>query len=133
MSGFINEDGFPVKPILIGTAAAVAVAVVILCAICGILTVIQTVSPSLLPYLALIADAGGIFCGGYIAAALNKSRGLILGLVCGFLMFVILFFAGLCAGGTVGVLTVLRLVILLVFGIGGGILGVNKKERLRIK
>ena len=133
MSGLMNEDKVPVKAILIGVAVSVAVMLILLCAICGLLVVMGAVPYRLLPYIALIADAGGAFCGTYIAAALHKGRGLILGLICGFILFVIHFFAGLCSGGSVGIATLLRFIVLIVFGILGGIAGVNKKEKLRIK
>jgi len=133
MSGFINERRFPVTAILIGTGIAAAVTLILLFVICGILTFMSSVPYSLLPYLTLIALAGGVFCGGYICAAIAKSRGLIVGLICGSILFVILLFAGLSTGETVGIMTLLRFIVSAVFGILGGIKGVNKKEKLRIK
>lgn len=133
MSGFIKDENFPVKAVLIGTAAGAVIILVILSAICGVLTATSSIPYRLLPYLVLIADAGGALCGAYTAAAIHKSRGLILGLSCGFILFVILFSVGMCSGGTIGLPTLLKAIVLIVFGVLGGILGVNKKERLHIR
>lgn len=133
MSGFMSGERFPLKAILIGTAAALAVTLALLCVICGVMTISSGVPYDILPYILLIADAGGAFCGAYCSAVINKSRGLILGLICGFILFVILFIAGSATGESIGLMTLLRFIVLVVFGILGGIKGVNKKEKLHIK
>ena len=133
MSGFINTQKLPFKPLLIGIAAAIAVILLLMCAVCGIMTFASGVPYHLLPYILLITDAGGAFVGAYIAAALNKSRGLILGAIVGFVLFILLFCAGLSTGQTIGLATLLRFVVLMLFGILGGIKGVNKKEKIHIK
>ncbi len=133
MSGMIKDDRFPLKAILIGTGVSLAVMPALICVICGVMSFSSGVPYSLIPYILLIADAGGAFCGAYCCAAVNKSRGLILGLVCGFILFVIHFIAGLTTGDTVGMMTLLRFAVLMIFGMLGGIKGVNKKERVRIK
>lgn len=133
MSGFIDSGRIPVKPVMIGVAVSIAVTLLLMCLICLIMTFSSVIPYQLLPYVLLIADAGGVFCGAYVCAALNKSKGLILGLVCGFILFIILFIAGLSTGGTISLVTLLRFIVLMVFGTLGGIKGVNKKERIHIK
>lgn len=133
MSGFINEPRFPVRALMIGTAIAVAVMALLLCAVSGLLTMTSGVPYSVLPYILLAVPGCGALVGGYIAAAINKSRGLILGLICGGILFIILFAVGLGTGENIGLMTLLRLLVLTVCGILGGIKGVNKKEKIRIK
>lgn len=133
MSGFIDSGRIPIKLILLGIIVSIAVTLLLMCCICLIMTFSSVIPYQLLPYVLLIADAGGAFCGAYLCASLNKSKGLILGLVCGFIMFIIFFIAGLSTGGSVSLVTLLRFIVLLVFGALGGIRGVNKKERIRIK
>ncbi len=133
MSGFINSRGIPIKQILIGIATALAVTLLLLCVICAVINFASAIPYSLLPYIMLIADAVGGFFGAYVCAAMSKSRGLILGLICGFAVFVIMFIASLSTGETIGLITLLRFIVLIVFGALGGIKGVNKKERLHIK
>lgn len=133
MSGFISTEKMPVKLILIGVATGFTIMLLSTCAICGVMLFMSSVPYQLLPYLMLIADAFGVFVGGYIAAAMHKSRGLILGLIVGVLMFVVIFAVGLSSGEPVGMITLLRLAVLIVFGMLGGIKGVNKREKIRIK
>lgn len=133
MSGMFREGKLPVKAILIGVGSAAVVILLLLCVICGIMTATSAVESAALPYILLIADAAGAFIGAYLGAVINKSSGLIIGLVCGFLLFIILLVIGLGTGETIGILTPLRLIVLLLFGALGGIKGVNKKEKLHIK
>lgn len=133
MSGFINDKKLPLRSILTGIAAAIAAALALTCLIALMMTMTSAVPYESLPYILLAADAAGVFIGAYIAAAIAKSRGLIIGLICGALMFVIFFFIGLNTGETVSIITLLRFFVLMFFGALGGIKGVNKKEKIRIK
>lgn len=133
MSGFINTENMPIKTIVIGVLTSIAIMLAMMCAICGVMLFVSSIPYRLLPYILLIADAVGVFCGGYLAAAMNKCRGLILGLIIGFLVFIIMFAAGLSSGESVGLITFLRLAAVLVFGMFGGVKGVNKKEKIHIK
>ena len=134
MSGFLDtQQKIPLKAILFGIAGSVAVTLLLMCMICGMVLISASVPYSMLPYILLIADAGGVFCGGYLAAAINKSRGLILGGIIGVIMFILLICAGLGTGEAVGWITLLKFFVMTVFGILGGIAGVNKKEKIRIK
>lgn len=133
MFGFISAEKMPVRTILIGAASALAVTLLLMCAICGVMLFVSSVPYDLMPYIMLIADAGGVFFGGYLAASMNKSKGLIMGLMIGLIQFVILFVAGLSTGDTIGLITFIKLAVLLIFGMLGGIKGVNRKEKIRIK
>jgi len=133
MSGFINQDKIPLKAILIGVIGAIIVMLILLCVISALFTYSFAMPEKTLSYIVLIADAAGAFCGAYLCAAVSKSRGLLLGLICGFILFVILFLAGLCSGGSISTLTLIRFVVLMLCGAAGGVTGVNKKERLHIK
>ena len=133
MSGFINEPKFPIKAILIGTAVGAAVMLLLLCAVTGILNMTSGVPYDFLPFILLVADAGAAFVGGYLSAAINKKNGLILGLIVGGILFVVLFVLGLSTGESIGLTTLLKAIVLTVCGMLGGIKGVNKKEKIRIK
>ena len=133
MSGFVDSRKPPIKLILIGTAIAIAVTLVLMCIICIVMQFTSALPYPLLPYILLIADAGGVFCGAYFIGAINKSSGLMLGVLCAIIMFVLLLIAGLSTGETVSILTLIKPIVMIVSGMIGGILGVNKKEKIRIK
>lgn len=122
------------KAVGIGTAVSLGAILLILCLICGILMMMSSIPTDSLPYITLAAVAIGVFPGAYIAAAINGSKGLIVGLLCSGAVFLCLLIIGLCSGSNqLGALTLVRLVIALIFGALGGIKGVNRKEKLHIK
>lgn len=124
----------PVKAVSIGTAASLAVIVIVLCVITGVMMMLPSIPTAALPYIVLVADAVGVLIGGYITAAIAGSKGLILGLICGICVFLILLIIGQLSGNTaIGTVTFIRLGVLALFGILGGIKGVNRKEKLHIK
>ena len=133
MSGFLIDPKIPFKAILIGIGVAVGVTLLMTCAVCGVMTLTSGIPYAAAPYILLIAGSVGIFCGAYCCTAINKSRGMILGLVCGALVFIIFFVASLSTGETITLVTLLRLIVLLIGGMLGGIKGVNKSEKLHIK
>ena len=61
-------------------------------------------------------------------------NGIIIGSVTGFIMFLILFLSGISdIKDGLSIITLLKLVVTIVPGILGGILGVNKKEKIKFK
>lgn len=82
----------------------------------------------------LVVDALGVLFGGYIAARVNKSQGLILGLINGAIILVALLIIGFCmSSDTLTLNTLLKTIVILIFSALGGIKGVNIKEKIRIK
>lgn len=82
--------------------------------------------------LAVIGIA--VFFGTYIAARINKSKGLYLGIANGAIVYIALLSSGFCSGsGTITIFTLLKLITCLIFSILGGIKGVNVKDKIRIK
>ena len=134
MSVFQLNKGGPVRPTVLGVSVAVLIIFLMTCQISAVLLFVPSVPYSALPYIALAADAVGIFVGAYIAASAAKSRGLVTGLICAGAVFILMLIAGFITdGGTLSIITPLKLIVLLVFGALGGIKGVNKKDRIRIK
>ena len=82
----------------------------------------------------LIPDAIGVLAGSYIAARINKSNGLFIGLCNGAIVFLALIISGFCiTPETLTLITLLKAVVILLFSAFGGIKGVNVKEKIRIK
>ena len=107
---------------------------VLLCVVTVVLLASSLLPYEYLSYIMLAVDAIGALFGGYIAARLNKSQGLILGLLNGFILFVGIVISGFCVSGeTITILTLLKAVVIIIFSAIGGIKGVNTKEKLHIK
>lgn len=124
----------PVKAVIIGSAASLVIILVILCLMTGVLLILPTIPKAALPYLVLAADAIGVLVGGYLSAALAGSKGLILGLLCGICVFLCQLVIGLLTfDASFDLITFIRLGVMAVCGMLGGIKGVNRKEKVRIK
>jgi putative membrane protein (TIGR04086 family) len=71
------------------------------------------------------------FVAGFTCSKITKVKGLYSGMICGFIFFLIIF----CAGMTIldsdfSVFTFIKLIACIVCGAVGGIIGLNKKEKL---
>lgn len=131
---FSNDKQQIGKAILIGTIAACITAILLTCVFGFILKMMSGIPYGMIDYVVIGIEGISVLLGAYIACVIVKSRGLIIGAVIGSVSLLIL----LCCGfilpeNNIGLLTVIRCAVLLVCGIIGGIVGVNKKERVKIK
>lgn len=81
---------------------------------------------------AIIASALGAFSSGYICSRINGERGFVLGLVCGLVIFALLFITGIAfvpSGGQS--MAFIKLFAILVGAALGGIIGVNKRKKIK--
>ena len=79
--------------------------------------------------IACVSIAIGAFAGGFAAARLLKSKGMLMGAVTGFLLFILLYVTGAAMHQiNQGTLAFLKLVLALLAGSVGGIAGVNTKH-----
>lgn len=103
------------------------------------ITAVLLTTSALLPYeylayIMLFIEAVSVFFGGYMASRINKSKGLILGLINGIIIFTAITLSGLfTSSATITYITLLKLATILIFSILGGIKGVNIKEKIHIR
>ncbi len=129
----LNNTAF-IKALIIGVVSSVITIAVMLCIITAILTASALLPYEYLEYIMLIPDAIGVLVGSYIAARINKSNGLFIGLCNGAIVFLALIISGFCiTPETLTLITLLKAVVILLFSAFGGIKGVNVKEKIRIK
>lgn len=69
----------------------------------------------------------GSFLSGYLAARRIRERGMMVGALCGLIIFLLLMLASFMSRFDVGLAALIKLVISLVSGAIGGIIGVNAK------
>lgn len=122
------------KAILVGLLLSGAT-IGILLSICSVLFLIAKTLPyDILPYIMIAVCSIGTFVGGYVTSRITKTQGLIWGGSVGLLIFVSLLIAGLCSNtDTIGLVTLIKLFALTLSGGVGGIMAVNKKDKIRIK
>jgi len=80
-----------------------------------------------------ISVAIGSFLSGFFAAKRLTKNGLIIGAICGFLLFILFTLIGVAAFGSApGASTLIRLLIFVTSGAIGGIIGVGNADKRKI-
>jgi putative membrane protein (TIGR04086 family) len=88
----------------------------------------------IIDYVMVAIEGFSVLIGAYIACVIAKSKGLIIGALCGAISLLIVFAVGMSmAKNNIGLLTVIRSAVMLLCGVIGGIMGVNRKDKVRIK
>lgn len=126
------------KRILKGCAIGLLVAAVLCgllsCIFAFVLNMMDGLPYGIIDYVMVGLEGVSVLIGAFIAAAIAKSRGLIVGLLVGAVALLVTFIVGMSLPeNDIGVLTLIRAVVLLLCGALGGIRGVNRKERIRIR
>ena len=92
------------------------------------------ISPAAVVPLTVVSLCISCFVAGFLCGRMTRKNGLIVGIICGFSVFLLFSLVGLLSiGGAIGVLALTKLVLALIFGAIGGILGVNKLTGSRKK
>ena len=137
MHNFMNtldDNKRMIKAVILGAVSSTCILAILLCVTTVILTASSLLPYEYLAYIMLFIEAVSVFFGGYISSRINKSKGLVLGLINGTIIFTAITLSGLIKSSeTVTYLTLLKLVVILIFSVLGGIKGVNIKEKIHIK
>ena len=118
------------KAILVGIIVGSIVCVILLM-VCSLLFVrVKNIPEAVIGPLTIGIAAIGAFLSGYVAVRIVKIKGLIYGMLSGFLLFVILFVAGLViARESLTMMTLIKCILSVLMGGIGGIIGVNKRAK----
>ena len=135
----MNKKNFKIDKKLIKSTVF---GVIIGCLVTMIITLIAAVvflksgkmPGDILGYITLAFLGIGSLAGGYVSARIYKSSGIMCGAAVGVPMFIITFVVGMTSfSGNIGIMLLLKFAVIMLAAIIGGILGVNKKDRIRIK
>ena len=133
MSFFTGDSNKLLKAAALGLILSVVFTGLLSCIFALILDFMSGIPYGIIDYAAVAIEGISVFLGAYIAAAIVKSKGLIVGVICAAALIILTAAISLGSGiADIGVISILRAAVLLICGIGGGILGVNKKERIKI-
>lgn len=84
--------------------------------------------PGLLSFFSLVSLIIGAFVSGFVSVNFKKHHGLLVGCFSGFLIFFVISFVGIVVfKNTFTVFSLVKLLLLILFGALGGIVSVNKK------
>ena len=134
---FMSVSAEP-KRILKGCAIGLLVAAVLCgllsCIFAFVLNMMDGLPYGIIDYVMVAIEGFSVLIGAYIACVIAKSKGLIIGALCGAISLLIVFAVGMSmAKNNIGLLTVIRSAVMLLCGVIGGIMGVNRKDKVRIK
>ncbi|MBQ4105325.1 MAG: TIGR04086 family membrane protein [Clostridia bacterium] len=123
-----------IRALLLGTLSGVATIALLLCIATGVLMISGTLPQKYLVWIAIALCGVATLISGYITSRIIKSNGMLTGAISGIIMFLILLFAGFAGSEeTLTYITLIKLFAFVICGALGGIKGVNKKEKIRIK
>lgn len=115
------------KPIILGTLMGM----VCICALLIIFSFIMLKSghnsSEVLDILSLITLSIGTFVSGYTSGRISKTKGLLYGFFCSIAVFSFIVLGAIVSNGlNISLFSVFKALICMVFGCGGGIVGVNR-------
>lgn len=123
-----------IKSIVIGILCSVMLTMILTCAFGMMLKMMPSIPYGIIDYVMVGIEGFSVLIGAYIACVIAKAKGLIIGAGCGIITLLIVFACGLSiAKNNIGLLSIIRGVIMIICGIIGGVAGVNRKEKVRIK
>ncbi len=116
-----------IRPLLLGVITALLTGGICLLTTAWLMTLLDL--PSFVPTLLSVASAAlGAFMGGMLSARLSGAQGFLMGLTVGLSLFLLVLFIGLLIHRRVQIgFLFIKLAVLLVCGMAGGMIGVNKK------
>ncbi len=118
-----------VRPLLIGTAVGIIACTAVMLLMTLVLQHAEIPRRAVMP-MAVAAAAVGSFLAGLVAARLARQNGLLLGALCGSVLYLLVLAAGLLHYAGVGIgFAAVKAGMMLVAGALGGILGVNRRHR----
>ncbi len=129
-----EETGLLVKlirPVLWGVCVGALTCLLLLLIMAAVMAA-QNVPQTAVTPMAVAAAAAAAFLGGLTSARIAKERGLLVGVLCGLLMYVVVALAGFALLREIrGTYALLKLFVLVGCGAIGGLIGVNTKQSRR--
>ena len=117
------------RSLAVSVVVGVVLTFLILCAFAALMSVRDLPHSAVVP-MSILAVAAGTILSGYCCARILRERGLLWGLCCGTLIFLLTLFCELMLlGQPIGILALYKYIIYAASGMIGGVLGVNKKRK----
>ena len=134
MSGYDHDNRKIIKATAAGISCAIVIDIILTLVFAFIIKMMSGIPYGVIDYVTTAAEGFSILLGAYIAGAIAKGKGLIIGASCGCVMLLIVFACGLStAENDIGIMTPIKCAVIIICGLIGGIAGVNRKEKVRIK
>ncbi len=120
-----------IKGILIGLFVSEIILTVLLSIMAIVMSSTGILNNTVLEIALTVICGIATFFAGFICSKISREKGLVNGLICGGIFFIVLLFTGMIMmDNTFSTFTAVKLTACLLFGAFGGLLGLNKKEKL---
>lgn len=134
MSSFNSENQKFLRSLAVAILSSILLIVILTCLFALMLKMMSGIPSGVTDYVMIGIEGFSVLIGAYIACVISKNKGLMTGAICGGVILLITFACGLSiAENDIGILTLIRSFVLLLCGVIGGIAGVNRKEKVKIK
>ena len=131
VKGKENSMNKGVKAVMFGAVGLVVCTALLLIASFA-LAQMKSVPGSAIGTITMVFGAFGALAGGYIAVRIARCRGMMYGILTGLVLFLVVVIVGVCSSSeSVTIATVIKGIAMLLSGAIGGIVAVNKKQRVR--
>lgn len=115
-----------------GVAIGAVVTVVLLLLLSYAFVIMKNIPHRAITPLGIALSAVGAFFGGYTSGRISKQKGLLFGVITSLALFALLFLFGLILiQEPITTVSFIKMGVMLFLGAVGGILGVNKKTKIR--
>lgn len=132
MKGKENSMNKGVKAVMFGAIGGLVVCTALLLIASFALAQMKSVPGSAVGTITMVFGAFGALAGGYIAVSIARCRGMMYGILTGLVLFLVVVIVGVCSSTeSVSIATVIKGAAMLLSGAIGGIVAVNKKQRVR--
>lgn len=124
------SKGVPVswQSVALGAGVGVAATMLLIIAFAAVLASVDLPESSPV-IIASVCIGLGALLGGFVSAKRNGHSGLLCGLLCGAVVFLLFAFVALIIGSDIGITFIIRLLVALLFGGIGGIMGINLRRK----
>lgn len=122
------------KAVLFSSVCGILLLVILMCLFAAVMMSSGVISADILDYCTVGMIGAATLMSGIISSRITGSAGLVVGSLTGFFIFLIITSVALIFNGEpVSIITLLKLTAAVFAGGIGGIIGVNKKEKIKIK
>lgn len=122
------------KAVLFSSVCGILVLVILMCLLAAVMMSSGVISADILDYCTVGMVGVATLMSGIISSRITGSAGLVVGSLTGLFIFLVITSVALIFNGEpVSVITLLKFMAAVFAGGIGGIIGVNKKEKIKIK
>ena len=123
-----------IRAVCWGSAAGAAVIMLLILLFTAVFAKMRQVPQGAAVPITIAAASLGALVGGYVSGRISQQKGILYGFSSGLLLFALLFLCGvIIVREPLAPAMFIKLGLMLLFGIIGGILGVNRKSKVRVR